>query len=180
MFKPSAITNEQVLTIVGVDMAKATAKFEKDDKQLLQMGKFKLDSKSFKLSLDGELTTNGIAENKWTNPTTAKTTTTFSIGIALSDEDLEFFENQVNFLGSFVAAENEEYELTPLVKNDVIYLKVKDKKVFNAMANVKGDTLFHGQKVNVLVEFKFYINLKDLKAGLVLQPVKYVFETATD
>lgn len=172
-----ASLDASLLSCAGVDMVKALAKFEKDEKHSLAMGKFKVDGKTIKLQLDGELSTNGVAENKWTNPTTNKATTTYSLGVALSDEDLEFFEKTANFLAEFVGG---DYELTSLVKNDIIYLKAKDKKVFNAMSNVKADTLFHGQKVSVTVEFKFYINLKDEKAGIVLHPVKYAFTTETE
>lgn len=174
MFKPSEIVSQKLLvTTAGVDMAKVLEKFNKDEKHLLAMGKFKIDGKSAKLVLEGDLTTNGVAENKWSNPTTGKTNTTCAVGIALSDEDLEFFESCQTTLGQLVG---DDYELTTLVKNDIIYLKVKDKKVFNAMSNVKADKLFHGQKFATTVEFKFYINLKDEKAGVVLHPVKYVFE----
>lgn len=178
MFKPSSITSDKIITAVGVDMVKATAKFDKDPKQHLQMGKFKLDGKSFKLALDGELTTNGIAENKWTNPKTGKATTSFSIGIAISDEDLEFLDGVSNILVKLL--HDPDYELTNIVKNDIIYLKVKDKEIFNELSNVTWPTLSHGQKFLVVLDLKFYINFKDLKAGLVLQPVKYVFDTSTD
>lgn len=173
MFKPSEIIqNSYTLTCAGVDMAKAIQKFEKDNKHQLEMGKFKVEGKSVKLLLEGELTTNGMAENKWTNSVTNKSTTTLSLGIALDEEDLQFFEAAADALAIFVG---DDYELTSLVKNDIIYLKAKDKKVFNAMSNTKSDTLFHGQKVSVVVEFKYYINLKDEKAGIVLHPVKYNF-----
>lgn len=176
MSKPSEYL-ASTLICSGVDMEKAKAKFEKDNKHSLEMGKFKSEGKTIKLQLDGELTTNGIAENKWTNTATNKATTTYSLGIQLSDEDLEFFEKTANTLADFVGG---EYELTSLVKNDIIYLKAKDKKVFNAMSNVKADTLFHGQKMSVIVEFKYYINLKDDKAGIVLHPVKYNFTVESE
>ena len=172
MFKPSLISSDCFeISCAGVDMEKAMKKFEKGGKQL-EMGKFKVDGKTVKLLLEGELTTNGLAENKWTNPTTNKSTTTHSLGISLDDDDLEFFESAANTLALFVG---DDFELTSLVKNDIIYLKAKDKKVFNAMSNAKSDTICHGQKVSVIVEFKFYINLKDEKAGIVLHPVKYSF-----
>jgi len=152
-------------------MAQASEKFQKDSKNSLAMGKFKVNGKTTKLILKGELTTNGIAENKWTN-SNGKSTVTHSLGIQLDDEDLMFFEEVANHLANFVG---EDYELTSLVKNDVIYLKTKDKKVFNALSNLKADKLFHGQKVAVTVEFKFYINLADEKTGIVLTPVKYNF-----
>lgn len=167
----SNISEISVVTCSGVDMAKTTQKYESDSKHSLAMGKFKSDGKYQKIILNGELTTNGIAENKWTNGT-SKPTTTYSLGIQLSEEDLEFFERVANNLATFVG---DEYELTSLVKNDVIYLKTKDKKVFNSMSNVKADTLSHGQRVSIIVDFKFYINLKDQKAGIVLHPVKYTF-----
>lgn len=170
MSKPSAIAITS-LSCAGVDMVKATEKYEKDKKHSLEMGKFKVDGKSIKLFLEGELTTNGIAENKWSNPS-GKSTVTYSLGIQLSEEDLSFFEEAANCLATFVG---DNFELTSLVKNDVIYLKTKDKKVFNSMSNVKADTLSHGQKVVVTVEFKYYVHLKDEKAGIVLHPVKYNF-----
>lgn len=175
MSKPSEISTAS-LSCAGVDMAKALAKFENDSKRSLEMGKFKVDGKSIKLVLNGELTTNGIAENKWSSAT-GKSTVTHSLGLQLSEEDLSFFEEVANTLASFVGG---DFELTSLVKNDVIYLKTKEKKVFNTMSNVKADKLFHGQKVEVVVEFKFYINLKDEKAGIVLHPVKYTFMAEED
>ena len=170
MSKPSEITLS-TLSCSGVDMAKAISKFENDSKHSLEMGKFKVDGRTIKIWVEGELTTNGIAENKWSN-STGKATVTYSLGIQLSEDDLTFFEGVANTLADFVGG---DYELTSLVKNDVIYLKTKDKKVFNSMSNVKADTLFHGHKAAILVEFKYYINLKDEKAGIVLHPVKYTF-----
>ena len=172
MSKPSEILNS-CITCTGVDMEKAVAKFQSNSKHSLEMGKFKVDGKTVKLLLEGELTTNGVAENKWSNAT-GKATVTHSLGIQLSEEDLSFFEKVANHLAEFVGG---EYELTSLVKNEVIYFKIKDKKVFNANSNVKADTLFHGQKASILVEFKYYINLKDEKAGIVLHPVKYTFSS---
>lgn len=176
MSTPTSL-DASLISCYGVNMIKAAEKFSNDSKHQLEMGKFKVDNKSVKLLLKGELTTNGIAENKWTNSSTNKATTTYSLGIQLSDEDFDFFEAAANCLALFVG---DDYELTSLVKNDIIYLKAKDKKVFNAMSNVKADTLFHGQQVEAVVEFKFYVNLKDEKAGIVLHPVKYNFSTETE
>ena len=167
----SNLSEISLVTCSGVDMAKVIQKYESDSKHSLAMGKFKADGKYQKIVLNGELTTNGIAENKWTNGT-SKPTISYSLGLQLSEEDLEFFEGVANNLATFVG---DDFELTSLVKNDVIYLKTKDKKVFNSMSNVKADTLSHGQKVSVIADFKFYVNLKDQKAGIVLHPVKYTF-----
>ena len=80
----------------------------------------------------------------------------------------------------------EEWDLTKIVKDDRIYVKLKtnQKKSFEVLSNVKLDPkrlqesgLFRGQKVEIVSEISVYFNLVDKKAGVTISPRRLTFGT---
>lgn len=169
---PSLITTK--VTASGINIEKAKTKYE-ETRKFLEMGKIKVDNKPFHLDLVGEVTTQGIAENKWEDKASGTTITKLSLGFSFSnDEDLANMELFLKAVEDFC---DPDFELTSPVKdNDIIYFQIKDLKNFNAMSNKKSPAIRNSQAVTVTCNVKFYMNFKDKKAGYVLQPIKFVFE----
>jgi hypothetical protein len=169
---PSAISAP--ISASGINIEKAEAKYIATRKHL-EMGKIKLDNKPFQLELIGEVTTRGIAENKWEDKATGTTTTKLSLGFSfINDEDLVNMDLFSKAVEDFCPP---DFELTtPIKDNDIIYFNIKDVKEFDVMSNKKNKTIRNGQAVTVYCIVKFYMNFKEKKAGYVLHPAKYVFE----
>ena len=168
-FTPSQLS-KSTLTTTGVDIKKAQSKFE-DGGAAFVMGNFKANGKSFKLKLVASVTSNGITENKWTN--NGKDSVTHSLGIKLEDDELEGVTELETFLATLIP---DNFEITTVIKNnEILYPKVKDKKTFEALSNIKALQVVSGTECDILANLKFYRSFKDEKAGLVIQPVKYVF-----
>lgn len=172
----STISDLNTATItMNFDMEKATQKYEKSSSNFIALGQCKDNGKSLKIYIEGELITHGIAENKFNN--SGKSVTSYSLGVSLEDPTVLFLDELTSKVGIVASIfPGESYTISNPVKDDVIYLKVKDKKTFKDFSNVKPEGLVRGQKVKVLLDVKFYVNLKDSKAGLTLQPLKYEFE----
>ena len=156
------------ITATGINIEKAKEKYN-STKKFLEMGKVKLDNKPFLLELIGEVTTQGIAENKWEDKVK------LSLGFQfVNDDDLV---NMEKFLRAVEEVCPSTYDFTSPVKdNDIIYFNIKDSKQFDAMSNKKSKLIRHGQAVTVTCQVKWYLNSKDEKAGYVLHPTKYNFE----
>jgi hypothetical protein len=162
------------ITASGINIEKSEEKY-KTARKFLEMGKLKMDNKPFLVNLIGEVTTQGIAENKWEDKSTGGTVTKFSLGFSFTDD-----EDLVN-MGLFDKAVEDfcpdDYDLTnPVKDNDIIYFNIKDLKQFDTMANKKNKAIRNSQGVTVTCIVKFYMNFMDKKAGYVLHPTKYVFE----
>lgn len=170
---PSQIFSKSV-TAYGINIEKAEIKY-KETKKFLEMGKMKLDNKPFHLELIGEVTTQGIAENKWEDKASGTTTTKLSLGFSFTnDEDLANMELFLKAVENYCP---DDFELTSPVKdNDIIYFQIKDIKNFNAMSNKKSPSIRNSQAVSVKCNVKFYMNFRDKKAGYVLQPIMFFFE----
>jgi len=162
------------ITASGINIEKAEVKY-KETRKFLEMGKLKMDNKPFQVELIGEVTTQGIAENKWEDKSTGGTVTKLSLGFAFTnDEDLVNMELFSKAVEDFCPP---DFELTSPVKdNDIIYFNIKDLKQFDTMSNKKSKSIRNSQVVTVSCIVKFYMNFKDHKAGYVLHPTKYVFE----
>ena len=162
------------ITASGINIEKSEAKYIATRK-FLEMGKLKLDNKPFQLELIGEVTTQGIAENKWEDKATGITTTKLSLGfIFINDEDLANMDLLTKAVEDFCPP---DYELTnPVKDNDIIYFNIKDTKQFDTMSNKKSKAIRNSQAVTVTCLVKFYMNFKTKTAGYVLHPTKYVFE----
>jgi hypothetical protein len=162
------------VTASGINIEKSEAKYIATRK-FLEMGKIKLDNKPFQLELLGEVTTQGIAENKWEDKATGTTTTKLSLGFSFTnDEDLANMDLFNKAVEDFCPP---DFDLTnPVKDNDIVYFNIKDAKQFDAMSNKKHKAIRNGQAVTINCLVKFYMNFKTKTAGYVLHPTKYVFE----
>ena len=181
---PAQISSKEDLQIANVDLLKSLTRYEDTGKGFLAMGALRLGKSAFKTLLKGELTTNGIACNEFNK------TPNYSLGLQFEDEeDLLAFEKLNDLIVKFLHDQNqkpEEWDLTKIVKDDRIYVKLKtnQKKSFEVLSNVKLDPkrlqesgLFRGQKVEIVSEISVYFNLVDKKAGVTISPRRLTFGT---
>jgi hypothetical protein len=178
-FTPSDLTNE-TLTI-SLDVEKAKDKYSKDSKKFITVAPYKVQEKSFKLVLHGEVSTNGIASYDWEQG--KKKVTTYSIGIRFDDEDDLSAFNSINEILSKTIGD--DYEVLQVIKDEILYLKLKlsnDKKSFKGIrSNIKldpkrTDDIPRGQKVIVYCDLGCYINFDNSKAGVTIKPIQFEFE----
>lgn len=176
---PANITHRKDLAVSNVDLKKSIKRHEDDGKKFLVMGGFKAGKSAFKLLLEGELSTNGISVAEFDK------TNFYSLGIQFDrEEDLDSFAKFNNALAKFI--NDDDWEISNLVKDDKIYLKLKTnqkRNAFEVVSNIKLDPkrpqdsgLFRGQKVTVTAELGCYFNLNQKKAGLTLNVRKLNFE----
>lgn len=179
---PSEIIQNASLQIAHLDVKKALSSFEDTGKNFLVLGTFRLDKSSFKVSLEGELTTEGVTVTEFNK------IPNYSFGIRFDNpDDLSAMEQLNTTLADFLKQSGEEdWELTQPVKDDKMYIKLKttsDKKRFNVISNIKLDpkklsdaNLVRGQKVQVIGDIGVYCNLPDKKAGVTFSARKLVFQ----
>jgi len=178
---PSDIIQDKTLQIAYFDVAKAIAHYEDTGKNFLVLGNFRLDKSSFKLSLKGELTTDGVSVSEFNK------IPNYSFGIRFDlDEDMVAMEALSNVLADYLKTSGDDWELTQPVKDDKIYIKLKttsDKKRFNIVSNIKLDpkklsdaNLTRGQKVEIIGDLGVYCNIPDKKAGVTFSARKVIFE----
>jgi hypothetical protein len=178
-FTPSDLTNET--PTISLDLEKAKDKFAKDSKKFITVAPYKVDEKSFKLVLHGEVSTNGIATYDWEQG--KKKVTTYSIGIRFDNEDdVTAFDFLNEILSNCIGS---DYDVLQVIKDEILYLKLKlanDKKSFKGVrSNVKldpkrTDDINMGQKVSVYCELGCYINFDNSKAGITIKPIQFDFE----
>jgi len=181
---PSQFAKQSNVRIANLDIKKSLEKYEENGKNFLALGSFKADKSSIKLHLKGELTTDGITSTDFNR------VPSYSMGIRLdSEEDLEAFETFNNLLAAVLADCGDGWELSNIVKDDKLYIKLKvvDKKRFATLSNIKldpkklGDSgLYRGQKVSVFGELGVYCHLVDKKAGVTFNLRKLAFEQECD
>lgn len=159
------------LTLYKFNFDLAQAAFESDSDKFLHLASTKYKNKVFKLVLDGEITTNGINVADFPgNP--------HSLGFRFTnDDDQAAMESLGNLLSDLDV--DDKWDVKDLIKNDVIYLKLKlskDKSKYAFSSDVKldpkkpHDSPFHrNQQVEVSVNLNAYFNFKDKMMGLSLQ-----------
>ena len=179
---PSEIVKEKSLQIAHLDVQKALSQYEDTGKNFLVLGTLRLGKSPFKVSLTGELTTEGITVSEFNK------VPNYSFGIRFNDEDdLAAMETLNTILADYLKENSkDDWELTQSVKDDKMYIKLKttsDKKRFNILSNVKLDpkklsdsNLSRGQKVEVIGELGAYVNLPDKKAGITFTARKVLFQ----
>lgn len=180
---PSNLASQKNLKIANLDFNKSLTRYEDSGKGFIAMGSFRIHKSAFKLLLQGELTTNGVAVNEFNK------IPNYSLGIQLSEEkDLEAFEKLNDFLTKYLEEhlpDIEGWDLNNVVKDDRLYLKLKTdaKKMFQFSSNVKlspkslaESGLFRGQNVEIVAEISPYFNFKDQKAGLSITPRSIKFD----
>jgi hypothetical protein len=183
---PSEIVSDESLQIAHIDLKKAIQFHEDTGKNFLALGSFRLGKAAFKVSLNGEVTTNGISVSEFNK------IPNYSFGLRFeNEEDIAAFEKLGELLSNFITESTpdfkEEWDLTSPIKDDKIYIKLKtttDKKRFNIASNIKLDPkkiadapIARGQKVQVIGELGVYCNLLDKKAGVTFAARKVTFTT---
>lgn len=150
----------------------AQAAYDSDDSKFLHVASTKYKSKVFKLILKGEITTNGINVADFPgNP--------HSVGFRFTnDEDSANLESLTDLLRDLNEADD-NWDVKDLLKNDVIYLKLKlskDKTKYAFSSDIKLDPkkphdspLHRHQQVEVSANLNAYFNFKDKMMGLSLQ-----------
>lgn len=168
------------LSISGFDLPKCSSDYDSDPvKKRIRIFNLKFSKSIFKVTLSGEVTTNGIAVNSWDGGAS-----TYSIGLRFTDSnDYQNFEKIIDFLISNL---NDSWDLTNVIKDEIIYLKLKpsnDKKTFGVKSNVKLDpkkpnecAITQGQGVTVVAELGVYLNMEDSKAGVTIKPISFTFD----
>jgi hypothetical protein len=179
---PAEIVENSDLKIAHLDVKKALANYEDTGKNFLAMGTFRLGKNSFKIALNGELTTDGVLVGEFNK------IPNYSFGFRFENpDDLSAMETLSELLADHLKeSSDDDWELTSAVKEDKMYIKLKttpDKKRFNLLSNVKldpkklGDAgLTRGQKVQVIGDLGVYCNLPDKKAGVTFSVRKLEFE----
>lgn len=146
---------------------KEVEKYNKDPKKCIHILRIKSDNKPMKLTLVGEVTSDGIVVSSEYG--------THSLGFKFTDdEDTETIE-QFNVLFEKFNF-NDSWTGKDLVKNDTLWIKLKypkDKSSYKFKSNIKlnpkkpGDAAFRQYNpVELLVELLGYINLEDKIYGL--------------
>lgn len=163
--------------IENFDIEKGERSFqEQGAKKKIGMAKFKTDGKSTSLVLNGEVCTNGICVNEFSNGKV------YSIGFKFNDDEhVNYFNELNNSLETFAT---DDYTCTNVLKDDVLYLKLKlsnDKKSFLAKSNKKidpkkpADFPASGDEVVVVADLSCYFNFEDKKCGLLLNVKSFEF-----
>lgn len=155
--------------------------FEKDDKKFMTSTPLRYEGQSVKLTLKGEVVTDGVNVAAFDKQV-------HSLGITLSDnEDLEQLKDVATAMFTQVFTDfPTEWEVKDIVKNDVLYLKLKTKDgQYRFKADVKMDpenpkkcNLSRKDVVEVKVEMQAYINFKDKFGGYFFDVLEIKTKTA--
>ncbi len=166
---------------------KASAYEEHQPKHFLASSAFKLDGKPLVISFDGTLSSDRILVSEFDG------SESYSLPIELEDDDqLALFSTFSTTLADHLATVEDGncWNLTEIVKEDKIYLKIKFPKnqknpafKSNVVINNKkiNDTkIFQGQKVTVTANVNFYFNFATQVAGASLTIRSLMFEVNGD
>lgn len=146
----------------------------------LYVGVLKNSNKVPKITLDGEIESEGFLVNEFDK------VKNYSLPITLEESDeLAALEKLSEHFSSMIP-DSDDYTITTPARDEKIYLKFKlarDKKNFVARNNLKlnpnkieNTGIYRGQKVQVLGELGYYVNTKEKKAGLTFTLRKIFFE----
>lgn len=173
------LTNGISNTIIDdkFDLAKGEKSFEENgSKRKIGIAKFKTDGRATIVSLKGQICTNGICVNEFSNGKV------YSLGFRFeTDDELENFNKFNEKLVDFV---DQDYSCLNIVKDEVLYLKLKlknDKKGFLVESNKKldpkkpSDFPQSGDEVVVKAEVSAFFNFEDKKCGVLLNLKSFDF-----
>lgn len=161
----SEITNAEFI----LDYQKSVQQFTKNAMKKIAVGKFKQEGKLLDVVIKGEVSTNGISSNKF------GVKTVYSIGVRIDDPKIELVLDQLRLNVSEIFSENDEYVYNPILKDDIIYFKLKpstNNREFLVKSNKKlamnklADYPANGTICEVTAQIQGYLNLEDLKYGL--------------
>jgi hypothetical protein len=169
-FTPSQLLMQDNLSFGTIS---AGALREEDSKKQMATAPLKVNGQPAELVLIGELTTDGISSKTFEGD--GKRTEKLTFGMRLSDPaDEEAMHTMVELLDS-VVEDISEFEVRPVLRDGVLYLKVKtsrDGGNYAFQSNMKlspkkdGGELFQFMPVEVRVGVNCYFNVMDDGAGL--------------
>ena len=144
--------------------------FDKDDKKFMTTTALRYEGQSVKVLLKGEIVTNGINVASFDQ-------NVHSLGLSLSDpEDLENLQELTKPFSHIFTDFPEDWEVKDLLRNDVLYLKLKTKDgKYRFKSDIKMDPenpkkvgIARSDTVEVKVEVQAYINFKQQSGGFFL------------
>lgn len=182
--QPKDVRWNHIVPYNGFSFVEKQEQFENDSKKFMTSTPLRLDGQSVKLTLKGEVVTDGIkvATLKGDVVTNGVNVASFdktvhSLGLALSDhEDLEVLKDQAEVFMNTFTDFPDNWEVKDIVKSDVLYLKLKTKDgQYRFKSDIKMDpenpkkcNLTRKDVVEVKVEMQAYINFKDKFGGFFL------------
>lgn len=153
-----------LLTPLAYDYETAAKTFLKDYSKFMSFFGLRHGSHTFRMKIAGELKTAGIAVTEFGH----------SIGLLLSEEDQNALTGLTMEASHFPFLDG--YDIHPVMKKEILYLKLKTfKDTYRVKADIVMDytqpeksSLSRGDLLEVEVEVKGYLNLKEKKAGFML------------
>jgi hypothetical protein len=153
------------------DFEKSNLQFSKNAMKKISVGKFKKDGKLVEVEIEGEVSTNGISSNKF------GTKSVYSIGVRIEDlgVDVSIDQLRLSIADKFPADIAAEFTYSPLIKDDIIYFKLKpsaNNREFVVKSNKKldmkklADYPPSGTIVKVTSQLQGWVNLEDKKYGV--------------
>ena len=177
--------NDRSIDLKNFNLEVLNAKYEKSPTNSISVHKLFLSEgnctpKVFRMKFDGRICTPGINGRDFGSGKTKKTV--FSLGIIPDDKVLETFSLLEE---NTCASTAPDFELTSIIKNDRMYLKLKlDGKQFQAKSNIplspkkNGCGVSYGDSVTVIAEASLYVNIAESKVGITLNVMKLDFAVA--
>lgn len=171
-------------TLGSFNFAKKLDCYNNNADKYLVSSAFKYNKKPLTITFDATIASDKILVAEF------DTREVYSLPIELEDEDqLSIFTQFADIITSTLneAGPEEEYDISQIVKDDKIYLKIKFGpnqktpafKTNIAINNKKiGDTkIYQGQKVTVTANVNYYFNFDNHSAGPSLTIRSLIFET---
>lgn len=169
-FTPSQLLMQDNLSFGIVDTAKLR---DEESKKQMATAPLKVNNQPVELVLVGELTTDGISSKTFEGD--GKRTEKLTFGMRFSDPADEEAMHTLTELLDSVVEDIREFEVRPVLRDGVLYLKVKtsrDGGNYAFQSNMKlspkkdGGELFQFMPVEVRVGVNCYFNVMDDGAGL--------------
>lgn len=169
----SDLASSDSITFTNIDSISNGAK-------TLYIGALKQDKRVPKVVISAEVESEGFLVNEFDS------VKNFSLPITLDESDeLQSLDKLSEKLSTLIP-DSDNYSITTPSRDEKMYLKFKlskDKKNFIARNNLKlnpnkieNTGIYRGQKVEVVGELGYYVNVKDKKAGLTFTLRKISFE----
>jgi hypothetical protein len=168
--QPKDLKWNEIVPYNGFSFVDKQGQFEQDPKKFMTSTPLRLDGQSVKVTLKGEVVTDGINVASFDK-------NVHSLGLALSDhEDLEILKDQADVFAHVFTSFPDDWEVKDLIKGDVLYLKLKTKDgQYRFKTDIKMDpenpkkcNLTRKDVVEVKAEMQAYINFKDKFGGFFL------------
>lgn len=167
------------LNLKDYDYDKCVEEFAKNEKKLIRVFHYTVNKSNFQISMDGEVVTNGVSVTTWDNGNTS-----YSLGVKFTNEVV--YEKLETLLLDAVAKVPTDWDVTPIIKEEILYIKLKpknDKKTFALKSNIKLEIkkiheadITRGQEVKATFSVAMYFNMKQKKAGVVLTVTELIFQ----